>query len=56
MSAQAIYDRGLALGLLLVAVVFGIADEPGASLLFAVTGIGALLVTSITRYSAHPAH
>ncbi len=55
-SAQAIYDRGLALGLLVVAVVFGIADEPGASLLFAIAGAGALLVTSITRYSAHPAH
>jgi hypothetical protein len=55
-SAQAIYDRGLALGLLVVAVIFGIADEPGASLLFGVIGVRALLVTSITRYSAHPAH
>jgi hypothetical protein len=55
-SAQAIYDRGLALGLLVVAVIFGIADEPDAALLFAAAGVGALVVTTITRYSASPAH
>jgi hypothetical protein len=55
-SAQAIFDRGLAVGLLLVAVIFGLADETGAALLFAAAGAGALVVTTITRYSARPAH
>jgi hypothetical protein len=51
-SAQAVYDRGIALGLLIVAVVFGIAGDLGALLLFATAGVTALIVTSITRYSA----
>ncbi len=54
-SAQAVFDRGIALGLLIVAVVFGIAGELGAALLFAAAGSGALIVTSITRYSASTA-
>ena len=54
-SAQAVYDRGIAVGLLLVALVFGFADDLGAAALFAVAGIAALIVTSITRYSATPA-
>ncbi len=53
-SAQAVYDRGLALGLLLVAIIFGFAGETEALLVFAVAGAAALVVTSITRYSAHP--
>lgn len=54
-SAQAVYDRGLALGLFLVAAVFGLADEPGALAVFASAGAGALVVTTITKYSASPA-
>ncbi|MET0760865.1 MAG: hypothetical protein ABWZ63_00870 [Thermoleophilaceae bacterium] len=54
-SAQAVYDRGLALGLLLVALIFGLADEMEALLVFALAGVLALVVTSITRYSATPA-
>jgi hypothetical protein len=54
-SAQAVYDRGLALGLLLVAGIFGLAGETEALLVFAIAGFGALVVTSITRYSARPA-
>jgi hypothetical protein len=54
-SAQAVYDRGIALGLLIVAVLFGISGDLGAALLFAVAGLTALIVTSITRYSASPA-
>ena len=53
-SAQAVYDRGVALGLLLVALVFAVGGEPGAALVFGITGLGALVVTSITRYSATP--
>jgi hypothetical protein len=54
-SAQAVYDRGVAFGLIVVAAVFGIADEPDAALVFASVGVVALIVTSITRYSARPA-
>ena len=54
-SAQAVYDRGIAFGLLAVAVVFGLAGQPGAALLFATAGVAALIVTSITRYSASAA-
>ena len=54
-SAQAVYDRGIAVGLLIVALVFGIAGDLGAALLFATAGVAALIVTSITRYSASAA-
>jgi hypothetical protein len=54
-SAQAVYDRGIGFGLLAVAVVFGLADDLGAALLFATAGVAALIVTSITRYSASAA-
>ena len=54
MSAQAVYDRGLALGLLLSAGIFALAGELGATALFAGAGIAALVVTSVTRYSARP--
>jgi hypothetical protein len=53
-SAQAVYDRGLAIGLMLVAAIFGFSGEPGAALLFATVGIATLIVTTITRYSARP--
>jgi hypothetical protein len=54
-SAQAVYDRGLAIGLILVAAIFGLSDEADAALVFAIVGVAALIVTSITRYSATPA-
>ena len=54
-SAQAAYDRGIALGLLLVGLVFGVAGEAGAAALFATAGLAALIVTSITRYSTSTA-
>lgn len=53
-SAQAVYDRGLAVGLLAVAALFGLSGEPSATLLFATAGIATLIVTAITRYSARP--
>ena len=52
LSAQAVYDRGLALGLLLSAGIFAVAGEFGAMVLFAAAGIAALVTTSVTRYSA----
>ena len=51
-SAQAV---GIGFGLLAVAVVFGVSGDLGAALLFATAGVAALIVTSITRYSASPA-
>jgi hypothetical protein len=54
-SAQAVFDRGLALGLLATALVFGLDGDTRAMLVFALPGLAALVVTSITRYSAHPA-
>jgi hypothetical protein len=51
-SAYAVYDRGLALGLVLTGLAFGAIGEIGAMALFGFTGAAALLVTSITRYSA----
>lgn len=56
LSAQAVYDRGLAVGLLLSAGLFALAGETQAMLLFAAAGLAALIVTSITRYSARPTH
>jgi hypothetical protein len=52
LSAQAVYDRGLALGLLLSAGIFGLAGQPEAMVLFLGTGITALVMTVVTRYSA----
>jgi hypothetical protein len=54
-SAHAVYDRGLALGLFVVAAIFGLSGERDAAPVFAGAGALALVVTSITRYSASPA-
>jgi hypothetical protein len=54
LSAQAVYDRGLALGLLLSAGIFAVDGQPGAMALFAAAGTAALVMTSVTRYSARP--
>ena len=53
-SAQAVYDRGIAVGLLLTALIFAAASETEAALMFGIAGAAALIVTSITRYSARP--
>ena len=52
MSTQAVWDRGLALGLLISAGLFGLFGEFAAMALFAVAGAAALVMTSVTRYSA----
>ncbi|MGH2712384.1 MAG: hypothetical protein ACRDM7_00580 [Thermoleophilaceae bacterium] len=54
-SAQAEYDRGIGFGLVLVGVVFGLADEGTAGLVFGIAGVAALLVTALTRYTTRPA-
>jgi len=53
-AAHADYDRGLALGLTLAAVMFVLAGEPLAALVFGTAAAAALIVTSVTRYSARP--
>ena len=52
LSTQAIYDRGLALGLILSAVLFALYGEFAAMALFAAAGVAALIMTAVTRYSA----
>ena len=52
MSSQAVYDRGLAVGLVLSAGLFALYGEWEAMALFAVAGVAALVMTSVTRYSA----
>jgi hypothetical protein len=52
LSAQLVYDRGLALGLLLSAGIFGLAGQLEAMALFAGAGVVALVTTMVTRYSA----
>jgi hypothetical protein len=52
LSSQAIYDRGLALGLIVSAALFLLFGETEAMVLFAAAGLTALYTTSVTRYSA----
>jgi hypothetical protein len=52
LSSQAIYDRGLALGLILSAVLFALFGQFAAMALFAAAGLAALIMTAVTRYSA----
>ena len=52
LSSQAVYDRGLALGLMVSAVIFALAGELEAMGLFAAAGVAALVMTAVTRYSA----
>ena len=53
LTAQAVYDRGLAVGLLLAAVIFGLADQHLALAIFGGAGLAQLVVGSLTRYTAH---
>jgi hypothetical protein len=55
LSAQMVFDRGLALGLMAAALIFGLAGETDAFAVFGTAGVGALAVTAMTRYSARPA-
>jgi hypothetical protein len=55
-SAQAIYDRGLALGLLGAAILFGLSGEDTAVIVFGAAGAGALLMAVTTSYSVSTSH
>ncbi len=55
LSAHAVYDRAIGVGLVVAAGIFAIAGEPAATALFGGLGLVALLVTSITSYSARAA-
>jgi hypothetical protein len=55
-SAQAIYDRGLALGLLGAAVLFGLYGQDDALIVFGAAGAGALLMAVTTSYSVSTSH
>jgi hypothetical protein len=51
MSAHAAYDRLLALGLLVAAVIFGLTGDRSALLFFGASGLATLLMASTTSYS-----
>jgi hypothetical protein len=55
LAAHAVYDRAIGVGLIVSAAIFAIAGEPGAAMVFGALGLIALLVTSITSYSARTA-
>jgi hypothetical protein len=50
-SAQAVYDRGLALGLVAVGLLYGVMGYRPALALFGIAGLAVLWVTMTTRYS-----
>jgi hypothetical protein len=52
LSAQLVYDRGLALGLIVSAGLFALFGQFEAMGLFATAGVAAAVMTSVTRYSA----
>jgi hypothetical protein len=52
LSTQAVYDRGLAIGLILSGGLFALYGEWAAMALFAGAGLAALIMTAVTRYSA----
>ena len=54
-AAHATYDRGLAFGLLLVSIAFGVTDEGAAAAFFAASFVATFLVSALTRYSVRPA-
>ncbi len=51
-TAHEVYDRGLAAGLLVAGLMFGLADEPAALGIFAGAGIVQLVIGGLTRYTA----
>lgn len=53
-SVQAVYDRGLALGLLALGVLYGALGDQASVLVFGLAGLSILLVTVTTRYSVRP--
>jgi hypothetical protein len=53
-TAHAVYDRGLAFGLVLAGVLLGLAGDVPALALFGGVGIATLGISAVTTYS-HPA-
>lgn len=51
LTAHAVYDRGLAVGLLLAGIFFGLADQHVALAVFGGAGLAQLFVGSVTRYT-----
>jgi len=52
LTAHAVYDRGLAVGLLLTGVIFGLFGQEVALAVFAGAGLIELALSSLTRYTA----
>lgn len=53
-SAHAVYDAGLAAGLVFSAVAFAVTGEGGAAIFFFVTGLVQMMVSALTRYTRGP--
>jgi hypothetical protein len=51
LSAQATYDRGLAVGLFLIAALFAGANDAAGAAIFAAAGAVTLATTLVTSYS-----
>ena len=54
-STQAVYDQGLAMGLLLTGAAFAVVGDTPALALFGGLGVLTLFVAGTTRYTARPA-
>ena len=52
LGAHAVYDRGLAFGMIVAAVVLGLAGDRAAVVFFLVAGVATLALATSTRYSA----
>jgi hypothetical protein len=50
-SAHALYDRALAVGLIATALIFGAVGEGAALVFFTAAGIATLILALVTRYS-----
>jgi hypothetical protein len=53
-SAHAVYDAGLAAGLVFTAVAFAATGEAGAAAFFFATGLVQLILSATTRYTSGP--
>ncbi len=53
-SAHAVYDAGLAAGLVFSAVLFAVTGEAAAAAFFFVTGLVQFALSAVTRYTADP--
>src|SRR5205085_9757055 len=54
LSTHALYDRGLSVGLIAIAIGFGVIGQGSALAFFTAAGLSTLILALFTRYSARP--